>query len=122
MRGGKRDGAGRKPSGKSKVQFWVTDNEAEFLRIKLIEQRNDIENDALILNDIENKLNIDELKLIAEKEIISTLNSYYENKKSFSDVLIAVVEGMGIRNPKLYVEIGEVFKAYPEKPKIIHFN
>ena len=42
LRGGKRPGAGRKPSGKVKVQFWVTPEEAECLELKLSEQRGEI--------------------------------------------------------------------------------
>jgi len=47
LRGGKREGAGRKPSGKSKVQYWVTPEEAEFLRLKLQEKRNEIHSEPV---------------------------------------------------------------------------
>ena len=38
-RGGKREGAGRPSSGKSKVQFWISEDEAIFLRKMLSEYR-----------------------------------------------------------------------------------
>jgi len=41
-RGGIREGAGRKPSGKSKVQFWIDPIEADFLRKMLNEYREGI--------------------------------------------------------------------------------
>lgn len=38
-RGGKRQGAGRKPSGKSKFQFWITQEEADLLKEELVRIR-----------------------------------------------------------------------------------
>lgn len=38
-RGGFREGSGRKPSGKKKFQFWITEQENEYLRIRLAEYR-----------------------------------------------------------------------------------
>lgn len=38
-RGGYRPGAGRKPSGKRAIQFWVTQSEAEYLKKALNDLR-----------------------------------------------------------------------------------
>jgi len=90
LRGGIRPGAGRKPSGKGKVQYWVTPDEAEFLRLKLSEQRGEI---TIPLSDFEKeiaKLKYDlslaqakfDMKVhtlqMAHKDEIENLKSKYE--------------------------------------------